>query len=407
VTTVRDLLDVAAAELGFTSALLASSNPPGSRAAAAGWSLLMPAAQHLALQTAGPWSKVNAQLVGQLRASRPPAAPSSARPLPSVQRAAKAMGAAGDLLSTRVRTGSVRERQGLLGEGLRLLAASAEVTLHGLGADLTYSATIGSAAQIGDLAGTHAARIWTETFEGPLTSASVPAPALPRVHPGGPLAHAVHAWSLLAIKLDDRPVLSSQDLRGTAVVAAHLLGCVQHLQIASPPDATAPTDTQLRRWIRQWQDVEHAWRRRAIAGPTHQALARASWEVVAEVKKLVHVDAPSTHGGLSPWATSALSRGTVHAVEAVAASHERAVAAAASAGHVLVHADHLAWSMRRPLETPQAGWTRADPDEVVPLLQTYRRLMITRRPGMDPVGRPRPPAPPCAKALSTTPPRRR
>ncbi len=367
----------------------------------------MPAAQHLALQTVGPWSKVNAQLVGQLRASRPPAAPQSAQPLPSVQRAAMAMGAAGDLLSTRIRTGSVRERQALLGEGLRLLAASAEVTLHGLGADLAYSATIGSAARTGDLAGTYAARIGTDTFEGPLTSASVPTPALPRSHPGGPLAHAVHAWSLLAIRLNERPVISSQDLRGTAVVAAHLLGCVQHLQVVSPPDATAPTDPQLRRWVRQWQDVEHTWRRRAIAGPTHQALARASWDVVAEIKRLVHVDAPSTHSGLSPWATSALSRGTVRAVEAVATSHARAVEAAAGAGHVLVHADRVAWSMRRPLETPQAGWTRADPDEIVPLLQTYRRLMITRHPGADPVGRPRPPVTPRVTAFSTTPPRRR
>lgn len=407
-TTVRDLLDVAAAELGATSAHLAAGELPRPGAAAEGWSLLLPAAQHLTLQTVGPWSKVNARLVRQLSGARPPLAPAGEMSQSSVCRAAQAMGAAGDLLSTRVRTGSAVERQALLGEGLRLLAASAEVTLHGVGHDLRFSSTIASAARVGELARTFAIRVGGDVVDGPLSFTAAPTPSLPRSHPGGPLAHAVHTWSQLALRLAEAPTLSSQDLRGTAVVSAHLLGCVQHLTASSPPDATAVPSLNLRRWIRQWQDIETLLGRFAMVGPTNTALAQASWDLVTQVKVLARpADSMATGGVLSPYATSALSRSIVDAVGAVAAAHARGVDEMAAAGRVFVHADRARWSVQHPLETPRAGWTRAHPDQARALVLAYQRLMTTRDPRAEAVGRPRRAFAPLPSTSRTTPGQRR
>jgi hypothetical protein len=384
VTTVRDLLDVAAAELGASSLNIVSGRAPGASAAASGWSLLLPAAQHLALQTAGPWSKVNASLVRQLAAVRAPDLEHLTVPASSVRRAAQAMGAAGDLMSTQVRTGSSTERQALLGEGLRLLVASAEVTLHGIGPDLAFGSTIASAARAGDLA--RASEMSTRrsiVVDGPLASTAAPSPALPRSHPGGPLAHALLHWTRLARKLDDRPAFSSQDLRGTAMVGCHLLGCVQRIQAAAPPDATAAPMVALQRWTRQWQRAEELLGRLVIVGPTHGELARASWDVVAEVQRLVAVP------DLSPQAASLLSRATVDALKSVADDHCRTVRAAATTGQLLARTDRVAWSVQHPGNLARATWLPATAAQVRPLVLTYERLMTTREPRVGAVGRSR------------------
>ena len=389
-TTVRDLLDVAAAELGETSRRISADHLYGPTAAASGWCLLLPAAQHLTVQTVGPWSKVNARLVRNIGALVAPQPNRDRAPTSSVQRAATAMGAAGDLLSTRIRTGSVVERNGLLGEALHLLAASAEVTLHGIGHDLSHSATIESAAQAGRLAREFAVQTRL-AVDGPLSFTAVPAPALPRSHPGGALAEAVHTWSELALHLGDRTAVSSQDLRGTAVVAAHLLGCVQRLHSFGPPDATAAPSDALQRWVRQWQQVEGLLQRLVIAGPTHVDLARASWDVVAQVKPVVaQIDGAAAP--FSPWARSALSRRVVDVVAAVAHRHSRIVTEAISNEHVLVHTNRATRAVRRPHETTRAEWLPASPDEARPLLLAYSRLMTTRDPRSAAVGRARPAA---------------
>ncbi len=83
-TSVRDLLDVAAAELDTLSCRISLGEAPRAQQMADGWSLLLPAAQHLVRQTVGPYAGRHRPIARELGSLRAPVggARSGARPVP-------------------------------------------------------------------------------------------------------------------------------------------------------------------------------------------------------------------------------------------------------------------------------------------------------------------------------------
>ena len=374
-TSVRDLLDVAAAELDTLSCRISLGEGPRAQQMADGWSLLLPAAQHLIRQTVGPYGRVPSTDRARARlpsgASRRSALWSPPVPLYAL-RAPWVLQATYSQRAVRYRDAA--ERLSLLDEATRLVTASAEVTLHGIGADFEHSATISSAAEVGAVARRLQAALGGRHAEATtLTQLSVPSPALPMSHPLGPLAQAVHEWTHLAVRVVDGPGLSSHDLRGVALVAGHLTAAARFLLAMGPPDATAPTDAALHRTGQAWSEAARQWSRFVLPGESDRALATTSWRVVT----LLSQDLPTRMRSVgdhvvSPAAAAALRRSILRSVCDVANAHTDAVLRAARNGGLAVHARSLGTTDL--LTSPRTRWLPVPLDELPPVEVAYARL---------------------------------
>ncbi len=285
------------------------------------------------------------------------------------------MGGAGDLLTGAVRYRVAAERLSLVDEATRLVTASAEVTLHGIGADFEHSATISSAAEVGAAARRLQAALGGRHAEATtLAQLSVPSPALPMRHPLGPLARAVHEWTHLAVRVVDGPGLSSNDLRGVTLVAGQLTAGARSLLAMGPPDATAPTDAALHQSGRAWSEAGRQWSRFVLPGAYDRALAAASWRVVT----LLSQDLPTRMrtGGdhvTTPAAAAALRQSILRGVREVAGAHTVAVLRAARNCGVAVHARSIVTSTDH-LTSLRTLWLPAPRDELRRLEAAYTSL---------------------------------
>lgn len=379
-TSVRDLLDVAAAELDGLSCRITLGEGPPPRQMAEGWTLLLPAAQHLIRQTVGPYTKVHRLSLRELGLLKAPTNSSPATAPAAIVRAGRALGGAGDLLATTLGHTAAAERISLLGEATRLLIASAEVTLHGMGSDFEHSATMISAADAGGLAhrlGRSARSDLSVTFRV-LEDVAVRAPALPLTHPLGRLAQVVHEWVPMAASVVDRPAPSSHDLRGVALVAGQLTVAVRFLLALGPPDATSPTDRLVDAYGRAWSEAARQWTRYTLPGAPDPDLPAISWQVSTDLQDAFMrngrwTSATAAAQSLTPASAARLRESITQGLGHVADVHCEAVLHAAQTGRLATHASATSRTMDR-LSSSGTRWRPARSDDLHPLVSAYGRV---------------------------------
>lgn len=405
--SVRYLLDLASAEVDKLSRELSRGTGPDPLTVADQWPAMRRASAHLIASVQGLSSRregmdraygqtsrlertlttlsaASDAAVGSAQASQPFPAAVEDPDANGIARAARALGAAGDLL--RSTNGSHLTRADLEAAATAasaLITVAAQVTAHATLHDLRTLKTAHEATTVAAAAGEVIASSNQAPVRGSLDVVAAKSRPQPR---SGDLARSLEVatwdWRTAALVAADRAVPSSRDLRATLTVSSHILGVAtlalqagsrahqRQLAAADDPEADEVltrirgSDQRLARKLREgmidFTSAASVWRGHATGAPATPELLTAT-SLMTNVVSMVARDGArwlspdEVPERCDPVALVLAARGSIDAVHEVTEVHHDVVEELLRRGHI-----HIA-VRRLPRVSTHPGWEDLPP----------------------------------------------
>lgn len=392
-TTVRDLVSVATAELDTVSRWLTSGQMTDPAVFASTWPALMASGQRFVQLATGCLRRdLDTRAVTDALCALPiaPAAAPVRRRDPHLQRAQRAVGAAADLLSEAgVDVGvTTNDRIDTAIEGARLLAAAARITIQATLHYPEYAPTVASAgAVLAACQGVSSRSSRKAKAPSLLQGRSTGLLPYRLKDPLDPIAAAVRDWKDLAVRAANPPAPSSHDLRVVALTAGQLMATVHrllgaHSMSLSPGKYDPLVKVDLAG--RSWSQAARAWDAFIMPSPPNTEVLLASGRVTRSIRDALQ------HQGTWLQPEALLDKTTMRdsidfcsyalrVAQDVAVLHAKHVEAYARSGWVLGRADHLEPSLERLPHALRRRWVPANREETSGLAIAYSALSGTAR----------------------------